>query len=36
MSLADLTLLPVHQLSQEIVARRLSPIDLTATYLERT
>ncbi|MFH1045219.1 MAG: amidase family protein [Pseudomonadota bacterium] len=35
MSQPDITLLPVHQLSQEIMARRLSPVDLTETYLER-
>jgi len=35
MSKPDLTLLPVHVLSQEIVARRLSPIELTETYLAR-
>ncbi len=35
MSQLDLTLLPVHQLSQEIMARRLSPVDLTEAYLAR-
>lgn len=35
MSHADPTLLPVHQLSQEIMAGRLSPIDLTEAYLAR-
>ena len=35
MNLTDPTLLPVHQLSQEITARRLSPVDLTEAYLDR-
>jgi len=35
MSQADLTLLPVHTLSQELAARRLSPVDLTDAYLAR-
>jgi aspartyl-tRNA(Asn)/glutamyl-tRNA(Gln) amidotransferase subunit A len=35
MTQPDLTLLPVHILSQEIMARRLSPIDLTEAYLAR-
>jgi len=33
MSQSTLSLLPVHKLSQELMARRLSPIDLTETYL---
>ena len=32
---SDLSLLPVHQLSQELMARRLSPVDLTEAYLAR-
>jgi aspartyl-tRNA(Asn)/glutamyl-tRNA(Gln) amidotransferase subunit A len=35
MNLTDPTLLPVHRLSQEITARRLSPVDLTEAYLDR-
>jgi aspartyl-tRNA(Asn)/glutamyl-tRNA(Gln) amidotransferase subunit A len=35
MTMADPTLLPVHQLSQEITAGRLSPVDLTDAYLDR-
>jgi len=35
MTQTDFTLLPVHQLSREIKARRLSPIELTEAYLER-
>ncbi|MBE0623360.1 MAG: amidase, partial [Burkholderiales bacterium] len=35
MSQSDLTLLPVHRHSQELMARRLSPIDLTEAYLAR-
>ena len=35
MSQSTLSLLPVHQLSQELMARRLSPIDLTEAYLAR-
>lgn len=35
MSQSDLTLLPVHKLSQELMARRLSPVDLTDAYLAR-
>jgi len=35
MSQPDLTLLPVHELSRRIMARQLSPIDLTEAYLER-
>lgn len=35
MTRTDPTLLPVHQLSLEIMACRLSPVDLTEAYLER-
>jgi aspartyl-tRNA(Asn)/glutamyl-tRNA(Gln) amidotransferase subunit A len=35
MSQPDLTLLPVHTLSQELMAQRLSPVDLTEAYLAR-
>jgi aspartyl-tRNA(Asn)/glutamyl-tRNA(Gln) amidotransferase subunit A len=35
MSESDPAFLSVHQLSQELVARRLSPIDLTEAYLAR-
>ncbi|MEO6269985.1 MAG: amidase, partial [Lautropia sp.] len=35
MSQPDPTLLPVHELSRRIMARQLSPIDLTEAYLER-
>ena len=35
MNVTDPTLLPVHRLSQEITARRLSPVDLTEAYLDR-
>ncbi|MDB5591925.1 amidase [Enterovirga sp.] len=35
MTTTDPTLLPVSHLSQEIVARRLSPVDLTEAYLDR-
>jgi aspartyl-tRNA(Asn)/glutamyl-tRNA(Gln) amidotransferase subunit A len=35
MTVSDPTLLPVHQLSQEILARRLSPVDVTEAYLQR-
>jgi len=31
----DPTLLPVHQLSQQLQARRLSPVELTDAYLAR-
>ena len=31
----DVFLLPVHQLSRELMARRLSPVDLTDAYLQR-
>ncbi len=31
----DPTLLPVHHLSQEVMARRLSPVDLVEAYLDR-
>jgi aspartyl-tRNA(Asn)/glutamyl-tRNA(Gln) amidotransferase subunit A len=31
----DPTLSPVHQLSQEVMARRLSPVDLVEAYLDR-
>lgn len=33
MSQPDLILLPVHELSRRIMARQLSPIDLTEAYL---
>jgi aspartyl-tRNA(Asn)/glutamyl-tRNA(Gln) amidotransferase subunit A len=35
MSAPDAALLPVHQLSRELIARRLSPVDLTDAYLQR-
>ena len=35
MSQSELTLLPVHTLSQELMARRLSPVELTEAYLAR-
>ncbi len=35
MSQPDVTLLPVHELSQQITARSLSPVDLIEAYLQR-
>ena len=35
MTSTDLNFLPVHQLSREIMARRLSPVELTEAYLGR-
>jgi aspartyl-tRNA(Asn)/glutamyl-tRNA(Gln) amidotransferase subunit A len=35
MSEHDLSVLPVHKLSQELIARRLSPVDLTEAFLVR-
>ena len=35
MSLPELIQLPVHELSKRIMARRLSPIELTDAYLAR-
>src|SRR4051812_48094549 len=35
MSQQDLTQLPVHQLSQQLQSRKLSPVDLTEAYLGR-
>jgi aspartyl-tRNA(Asn)/glutamyl-tRNA(Gln) amidotransferase subunit A len=35
MTHAHLAFLPVHRLSQELQARRLSPVDLTEAYLQR-
>lgn len=35
MSQHDLTLVPVHQLSQQLRSRRLSPVELTEAFLER-
>ena len=35
MASTDPTSLPVHQLSQEVMARRLSPVDLVEVYLDR-
>jgi aspartyl-tRNA(Asn)/glutamyl-tRNA(Gln) amidotransferase subunit A len=35
MSHADLAFLPVHRLSQELQARRLSPVDVAEAYLQR-
>jgi len=31
----DLTLLPVHELSKQLMARRLSPVELTEAFLQR-
>ena len=35
MASTDPTSLPVHQISQEVMARRLSPVDLVEVYLDR-
>ena len=35
MALDDLTQLPVHELSKQLVARKLSPVELTEAFLAR-